>query len=687
MEVNLLEMAIEALGIVFDPSRLVFLFLGVVLGLVFGVIPGLGGLVGLALLLPFTFALEPYSGLAMLIGLGAVIATSDSIPAILFGVPGTSGAAATVMDGHPMARRGDASRAFGAAFTASMLGGLFGALILGLSIPFLRPVMLSIATPEMLALIIFGLTLVATLGGKSAAKGMAAACIGLFLATVGEEYQMGEWRWTFGSLYLWEGLPIVPIALGLFALPELADLAIRRQSVTTNVTAAKNSTKFQGAMDVLKNPFLTFRCSAIGCLIGAIPGLGSAVVDWIAYGHAIRTEKGADKTFGKGDVRGVIATETANNSKEGGALVTTIAFGVPGSASMALLLSAFVVYGIIPGPDMLSKNLDVTYSLVWSIVFANIFGAALCFLFVGQLAKLALVRPGILVPIILAICVIGAYQSRTAWADIYVLLSMGVLGFVMKRLAWPRPPLLLGFVLGAIFERYMFLSVNIYGFEWLTRPVVAVVLALALYGLLVPVYKKWLFRRRERQRGYTISLKFGRNTNVNYFDLLFTGLLIVLFTVTFFAAADWHFDSRLVPQVISVSGVLFCLFLAVSQLFMRIESDSPSVQTIAAADLSGEYEGMERPVIFKRTAQYFAGVGFYLVAAWLIGLLPAMAAFVVVYMRFIGRERWRLSLLIALIMFTFAYLLFHHVLDVVWPQALMGELLPLFRETRALRLM
>lgn len=232
-----------------------FLFLGVVLGLVFGVIPGLGGLVGLALLLPFTFALEPYSGLAMLIGLGAVIATSDSIPAILFGVPGTSGAAATVMDGHPMARRGDASRAFGAAFTASMLGGLFGALILGLSIPFLRPVMLSIATPEMLALIIFGLTLVATLGGKSAAKGMAAACIGLFLATVGEEYQMGEWRWTFGSLYLWEGLPIVPIALGLFALPELADLAIRRQSVTTNVTAAKNSTKFQGAMDVLKTPF------------------------------------------------------------------------------------------------------------------------------------------------------------------------------------------------------------------------------------------------------------------------------------------------------------------------------------------------------------------------------------------------------------------------------------------------
>lgn len=687
MEVNLLEMAITALGIVFDPSRLVFLFLGVILGLIFGVIPGLGGLVGLALLLPFTFALDPYAGLAMLIGLGAVTATSDSIPAILFGVPGTSGAAATVMDGHPMARRGDASRAFGAAFTASMLGGLFGALILGLSIPFLRPVMLSIATPEMLAMIIFGLTLVATLGGKNAAKGMAAACIGLMLATVGEEYQMGEWRWTFGTLYLWEGIPIVPIALGLFALPELADLAIRRQSVTTNVTAAKNSTKFQGAMDVFRHPFLTFRCSAIGCLIGAIPGLGSAVVDWIAYGHAIRTEKGGDDTFGKGDVRGVIAAETANNSKEGGSLVTTIAFGVPGSASMALLLSAFVVYGIIPGPDMLSKNLDVTYSLVWSIVFANIFGAALCFLFVGQLAKLALVRPGILVPIILAICVIGAYQATTAWADIYVLLGAGVFGFIMKRLAWPRPPLLLGFVLGAIFERYMFLSVNIYGLDWMTRPVVFVVLSLSLYGLLVPIYKKWKFRRAEREKGYITKLKFGFNRNVNYFDLVFTSALIVMFTMAYFAATDWHFDSRLVPQLISVVGVVFCLFLVVSQLFMRMETDSPNVQTIAATDLSGEYEGLERPVIIKRTAQYFAGVGFYLGAAWVIGLLPAMAAFVVVYMRFIGRERWRLALMIAALMFIFTYGLFHHVLNVAWPQALLGDLLPVFRETRAFRLM
>ena len=686
MDVNMLEAALTALSIIFDWSRIGFLLLGVVLGLLFGVIPGIGGLVGLSLLLPFTFALDPFAGLAMLIGLGAVTATSDSIPAILFGVPGTSGAAATVMDGHPMARNGDASKAFGAAFTASMLGGLFGALILGVSIPFLRPLMLSIATPELLAMIIFGLTLVATLGGKNALKGIAAACLGLFLATIGEEDQMGVWRWTFDSLYLWEGIPIVPIALGLFALPELADLAIRRQSVTTNVSVAKKSTQFQGAIEALKRPFLTFRCSAIGCIIGAIPGLGSAVVDWIAYGHALRTEKGASKTFGTGDVRGVIATETANNSKEGGSLVTTIAFGVPGSASMALLLGAFVVYGIVPGPQMLSRNLDVTYSLVWSIVIANIVGAALCFLFVKQLAKVALIRPGILVPLILAITFIGAYQARTSWMDIYILVSAGILGFTMKRLGWARPPLLLGFVLGGIFERYMFLSVNIYGLSWLTRPVVMVILALALYGLMTPIYKRWREARRLRQEGHTVRYQFGLRSDINRFDLAFTLMVLGLFIITFMGARDWHFDARLVPQVIAVVGGLFCVMLIFTQtLLQKISTAEPDGQSVG--DLSGEFTGMPLNLVVRRGAEFFIALVGYIGLSAVVGLLPALPIFVLSYMTLIGKERWVFALLASVCLFVFCYLLFHQVLNVVWPQALLGEYLPMFRDTRALRLM
>ena len=231
MEVSLLEVAGQALLSIAEPERIFYLIFGVLIGLILGVIPGLSGLIGLSLLLPFTYSMEPLAALAMLIGLMSVTTTSDTIPAVLFGVPGTVGSAATVLDGHPMARRGEASRAFGAAFFASMMGGLFGAFLLGLSVPVLRPIMLMVGSPELLACCIFGLSLVAVLSGGNAFKGLAAVCLGLMLAMIGEDSQAGELRWTFDTIYLWDGIPIVPIALGLFAIPELADLAIRRSTV------------------------------------------------------------------------------------------------------------------------------------------------------------------------------------------------------------------------------------------------------------------------------------------------------------------------------------------------------------------------------------------------------------------------------------------------------------------------
>jgi TctA family transporter len=683
MEVSMLAMAIEALQIIFDPMRLMFLFLGVLMGLVFGVIPGIGGLVGLALLLPFTFTLDPYAGLAMLIGLGSVTATSDSIPAILFGVPGTSGAAATVMDGHPMARKGEASRAFGAAFTSSLIGGLFGALLLGLSIPFLRPVMLSIGTPEMLAITIFGLTLVASLGGKNAMKGIIAACIGLSLAMIGEERNMGEWRWMFGSLYLWEGLPIVPVALGLFALPELADLAIRRARVTTNVEEAARSSQWQGAKDAISRPFLMARCSGIGSLIGAIPGLGSAVVDWIAYGHALRTEKGASETFGKGDVRGVIATESANNSKEGGALVTTVAFGVPGSASMALLLSAFAVFGIVPGPDMLGKDLDVTYSIVWSVAIANILGASICFLFVGWLAKIALVRPGILVPVILAITFIGAYQASNSWGDLYVLISMGLLGFLMKRTGWARPPLILGFVLGGIFERYLFTSTTIYGMSWMLRPVVLILLIMAAYGLLNPLFKAAMRQFRENERR---KIRFGLADNINWLELSFSLALLAVFIYTLVSSLSWHIDSRLVPNVISWTAIVALGIFILARLFVQIEAPEGGAGENMSMDLSGEYEGIDTSTVTRRALIYFGWILFYFLLAWVVGLLPAMGLFAFLYMRVTGRERLLTALLIATALFALSYFLFHFTLNIAWPNSLIGQWFPEIRDSRLLRI-
>src|SRR3954447_3303844 len=231
MDVSMLDSAAKAFVMLLDPFRMMLLFVGVIMGLVLGILPGIGGLAGTALLLPFTFNMDPYAAMALLLGLGATTATGDPIPAILFGVPGGAGSAATVLDGLPMAKRGEAGRALSAAYMSSMLGGVFGAAIMAVSIPLLRPLMLSFGSPEMLALSVFGISSVAILSGRTPLRGLAAAGMGVTLAMVGSDPQTGTLRWTFDSLYLWEGVPLLPLVLGLFALPELCDLAIARTSI------------------------------------------------------------------------------------------------------------------------------------------------------------------------------------------------------------------------------------------------------------------------------------------------------------------------------------------------------------------------------------------------------------------------------------------------------------------------
>jgi TctA family transporter len=694
MEADMLGMALKAAQIMADPTRLAFLALGVVIGLVLGVIPGLGGLVGLSLLLPFTFNLDPFTALAFLMGLQAVVVTSDTIPAVLFGVPGTVGSAATILDGYPMSRNGEAGRAFGAAFTASVAGGLFGALLLGLSVPILRPVLLHIETPEVLAFVVFGLSLVAVLSGSTPIKGLGAGCIGLMMATAGDDSQTGTLRWTFDTMYLFDGFNVVPIALGLFALPELADMAINRKSIAGDSESVPRRNQIQGVVDVAKNWFLVLRCSAIGAGLGAIPGVGASVIDWIAYAHAIKSEKGARTSFGKGDVRGVIASESSNNAKEGGALIPTIAFGVPGTAAMALLLGAFLIHGLNPGPEMLTTRLDVTYTLVWSVAIANIIGAGICFIFADQLAKIAVVRIGILAPVIISITFVGAFQGAKEWGDLFVLLGLGVLGWIMKRLRWPRPPLILGFVLGDIFENSMFISVERYGFDWLTRPIVMVLLAITLYGIFAPAVKSYLARRRARQARALARFKLQKPTP----DTAFTLLLLLGFAVTLYVSWDWDFGARLVPQVIAWAAVGLTAYLLLTGLFFAEEPFrlAPNIAGVPGTepksgedmhfDITADYGELTRKDILGRAVVYFAWCLFFLVAAGVVGLLPAMAVFLIGYIRFEGRESWTTTLAVATTVWIAAYVLFHKILIIPWPQALLGDWLPFLRSSNWLNL-
>ncbi len=707
MEAGLLEVALQAAVTLADPLRLSFLGLGVLIGLVLGVIPGLGGLVGLSLLLPFTFTMDPYTALAFMMGLSSVVVTSDTIPAVLFGVPGTVGSAATILDGYPMARKGEAGRAFGAAFTSSVIGGLYGAMLLALSVPIIRPIILEVTSPELLAICIFGLSLVSVLSGSTPFKGLAAACIGLMVATAGDDPQTGTLRWTFDSLYLYDGLPVVPLALGLFAVPEIADMVITRQSISGNASAGSRWSQWEGVKDVFRNKFLVFRCATIGTALGAIPGIGASVIDWIAYGHAVRSIKDSGLTFGKGDVRGVIASESSNNAKEGGALLPTIAFGVPGSASMALILGAFLIHGLEPGPKMLTERLDITYTLVWSVALANILGAGLCFLFANQLAKIALVRIGILAPVVLAVTFIGAYQGSNAWGDIYALLIFGFIGWIMKRLRWPRPPLILGFVLGGLVERYMFISVERYSWEWLWvfregkfTPWVTIIFAMTLYGVLRPIIKGYMDRAKAGGSGkYSIGFR-RENLDPNMY---FSFGVMAMFVSTIYLSWNWDFGARLVPHVIAYGGILFTGGLIFSDLFVVPPSKFAAVEGEGAGgavedargttagdafkageeevhfDIQADYGDLGVRDIFIRAARYFGWLVAFFVTGSVIGLLPAMFFFLVGYMRFEGKESWKLILYIAVPMWVASYALFHTLLLVQWPMTVIGDIFPELR--------
>ena len=692
MEADMLGMAVKAATIMVDPERIGFLALGVLIGLVLGVIPGLGGLVGLSLLLPFTFDMDPYTALAFLMGLQAVVVTSDTIPAVLFGVPGTVGSAATILDGYPMARKGEAGRAFGAAFSASVIGGIYGAFLLAISVPILRPVMLHIGSPELLSFCVFGLSLVAVLSGGTPLKGLAAACIGLMVATAGDDPQTGTLRWTFDSLYLWDGLPVVPLALGLFAIPELADMAITRQRIAAEGQVKSELSQLTGIRDVFRNWFLLLRCATIGSSLGAVPGIGASVIDWIAYGHALRSEKDTATTFGKGDVRGVIASESSNNAKEGGALVPTIAFGVPGSASMALILGAFLIHGLTPGPEMLTKHLDVTYTLVWSVAFANVIGAGICFLFANQLAKVALVRIGILAPVVLAVVFVGAFQGSRQWGDIYALLIFGFFGWVMKRMKWPRPPLILGFVLGGLVERYLFISVERYGAEWLTFPVVMIVFAITLFGILRPILKGYFTRSRTGERR---AATFGfRRESLNP-DLGFSLLVLAFFATCLAISSHWEFGAKLVPQAVGWAGVLFTAWAMLAAMFVRParveatgllaggppgEAPKPAAEDVHF-DIQADYGDLSVRTIFLRAGVYFGWLLFFFGAAALVGILPGMFFFLVGYMRYEGKESWTTTLAIAVPMWIFCYWLFHKILIVPWPQTVLGDMFPELRSS------
>ena len=650
-----------------------FLIIGVLAGIYFGAVPGLSGLVGMAILLPFTFGVEPVAAFALLMGMYAVTTTSDTISSVMLGVPGTAGSQATILDGYPMAQKGEAARAFGAAFTCSAVGGVLGALLLGISLPLVRPLILSFASPEFFMLGVLGLTMVGTLSGGSMLKGLGAACLGILVSSVGFSPQGGIDRFSFDIVYLLdESLPVIPIALGLFAVPEVIFLAIRHSSISQVAQSDVEHGMWQGVKDAFENWWLVLRCSAIGMYVGILPGLGASIVDWVAYGHAVQSSSDREN-FGKGDVRGVIAPESANNAMKGASLIPTVAFGIPGSATMAILLGAFLIQGITPGPSMLTDKLHITFSMMWTVVIANIICAGLLMIWSKQLAKVTFIRSELIIPAIIVFVFMGAWMSGSVMGDWFLFLILGLLGLIMRYAGWPRAPMVLGFVLGSIMETALHITLQKYTWDWVLRPISAIILALALLTVFLSA-SGFIKRRRDAQNiPAGEGAATGQEAELQKFTSLpFAVFMLAIFSYAIFKARGWPEEAGLLVDCFSYPGAAFCLIIIISDIREFFTAKDGEFSGPVGAQYASVIRNSKEPLGILGMYGWFSGI---IIVTYIAGQMVALPLYVFLYLKVLCKESWKLTLIYTFLSWLLLWGMFGEIIHVVWQPPLL-EFLP-----------
>jgi TctA family transporter len=648
-----------------------FMLVGIFIGFWVGILPGLGGAATLALMLPFIYNMDPTSAFAFLLGSNAVTATTGDITSILFGVPGEGTTASTIVDGHPMAKKGEAGRALGAALMSSLVGAVFGAFVLAAAIPIAAPLVLSIGSPEFFMLALLGITFVGSLSGGNIVKGLLAGGVGLMISTIGLDPIRGVPRFTFEgilglgpSIFLWDGISLIAVTIGLFAIPEIIDLAIKGTSIAQE-KVGKLGGVMEGVKDTFRHWWLVIKCSAVGAYVGILPGVGGGTAQWVAYAYAVQSSPDRER-FGKGAVEGVLGPGAANNSTRGGDLITTVAFGIPSSVSTAILFGAFLIQGIVPGPDMLNpaKHLTLTFSFVWIIIVSNIITVAVCFIFLKQLAKITNIRGALLIPFLLLLIYLGGFTVKNSFGDMIMVLLFGALGWLMVQFDWQRPPLLVGLVLGTITERNFWISTRAYGFEWLTHPGVLII-AVLIIGAIFYSVRQML---REKKQPPPEMPEMAAEPEVTLiknpvyrplFALFFVLLFVYVLRETFYEIRPTEERAALFPMVLGIPCLVLAL-MAFGQEFLNVLRSQPKA--------AGAKPAIE-PVVVKRRAVSIVSwiLGFFL-AIWLLGFQVAVPVASFLYFRFAGREKWPISFALSLTAGAVFYGLFDYLLHLPFPE-------------------
>lgn len=474
----------EAAGYVLSGQTPLWILVGLVVGIFFGALPGIGATLGMAIVLPLTIPLEGTDAIILLISIYSGAMYGGSISAILINVPGTAGAAATTFDGYPMSKRGQAINALTTAASASALGGFLTIGILILISPLMIEIVLLFGSPHYFLLAILGLAMISVITKGSVVKGLVAGSFGLMLMTVGIAPTVPVQRFTFGSTVLYSGLSYIAILIALFAIAEMIRLAA--EDTIAQEAVAMEGSRIAGLRNAVSHPILVAKSAIIGMLVGAVPGSGASVSNFLSYGEAVRSSDTPD-AFGSGIPEGVIASESANNGTVGGSLVPTFAFGIPGSGSTAVLLGGLIMHGLRPGPDLFTTQLDVTYAVLLALLVGSLVIVLVGLTVIPRAGYLTQIDTHVIIPAIIVLSFLGSLALRNNWVDLLTVVLLGFVGFYLKRHEYSVIAFVLGAILGPIAESNLYRSLAVSGgsFDIFVSDPLAIGLLLAIVGILL----------------------------------------------------------------------------------------------------------------------------------------------------------------------------------------------------------
>jgi len=499
-----MEHLLNGFLIVIQPMNILMMLIGAVLGMIIGIVPGIAGPMGVALLIPFTFTLEPIQGILIMLTLYVTCTYGGSITAILFKIPGEPPSIVTTFDGYELAKKGEAGKALGTAIFSSCLGGIFGVIVLMITAPQLSALALKFGDAEYFAIAILGMSVCAGVGRGSPLKNVLSAMAGLFLATWGLHEATGSQRFTFGSTGLLMGITFVPAVLGLFAVGEVFEEV---EAIFSNNGEKKQKLQQKVKLglppwkDIYRMKWLYLRSALIGSFLGTLPGVGGTAASFFGYSEAMRWSKHPEK-FGTGIIEGVAAPETANNAACGGAMVPLLTLGIPGSAVTAVMIGAFMIHGIRPGPMMIYQQPDLVYAIFCGLLLANLLIIVGGIIGVRYLVKALEIPYSKVGPSILLFCVIGAYALNNSIADVWITFAFGIVGYLMRKFGYGLAPMVLGMILGPLCETSLMRAMIVSDYDpmvLVTRPISGSVLALSALSFSYPFVRDFLARRRQRQ--------------------------------------------------------------------------------------------------------------------------------------------------------------------------------------------